>query len=338
MHTPRSDGALSIVFTGPQHSPRWFHSDAPHLGAINTLSTSIAKAERRHPGIIPDLRRMPTLLLGSDYGGMHRSADFEVISLLASNLEAVPTWDRARTKVRNRLLPDERRISFKSLNDRHQRAAVGPFLDAANQLRGLLFTVAIHRRVQSVFKKRGKLEKSDLMSPELAGWKTTTAERALRVIHLGNLLLRGLSRAGQDVLWMTDQDEIVANESRLRSFVNLFATVSGHYIPHAMRHVRIGTTVSDTGRRDIEDYVAVCDVAAGALQHCLTDDGAQMVLKAPSLFLPRECKTSNKASEILIWLSNNECPLKRLTFLLDESSAGQLQITTLRLHGSNDQT
>ncbi len=26
---------------------------------------------------------MPTLLLGSDYGGMHKSADFEVITLLA---------------------------------------------------------------------------------------------------------------------------------------------------------------------------------------------------------------------------------------------------------------
>jgi hypothetical protein len=82
----------------------------------------------------------------------------------------------------------------------------------------------------------------------------------------------------------------------------------------------------------------VCDLAAGALQYYLTDEGAQELLEAPSLFLPREQKPSNKASDILDWFSDNEWPLKRLTFILDESTTGQLRITTLRLHGSNDQT
>ena len=85
--------------------------------------------------------------------------------------------------------------------------------------------------------------------------------------------------------------------------------------------------LSDTGRRDVEDYVAVCDLAAGALQYYLTDEGAQVVLEAPSLFLPREQKPSNKGSGILDWFSDNECPLKRLTFILDESTMGQLRIT-----------
>ena len=63
-------------------TPQWFHSDATHLGASNLISASIAKAEQRHPGIIPDLRQNPTLLLGSDYGGLHKTADFAVITLL----------------------------------------------------------------------------------------------------------------------------------------------------------------------------------------------------------------------------------------------------------------
>ena len=83
----------------------------------------------------------------------------------------------------------------------------------------------------------------DLESLELDGWKPTTIERALRVIHLASLLVRGLSTTGQNLLWMTDEEEIVANERRVISFVNLFATVSGHYIPHPMRHVHIGTTI-----------------------------------------------------------------------------------------------
>src|SRR5882762_7748987 len=112
----------------PPRSHQWFHTDAPHLGALNLLSASIAKAEQRHPGIIPDLRQTPTLLLGSDYGGLHKTADFEVITLLASNLETIQAWDRTRSTVRERLLPDQRRMSFKTLNDRHRRIALGPFL------------------------------------------------------------------------------------------------------------------------------------------------------------------------------------------------------------------
>lgn len=304
---------------------------------MNLLSASVAKAEQRHPGIIPDLRQTPTLLLGSDYGGMHKTADFEVITLLASNLESIHPWDGARSAIRDLLLPDRRRISFKTLNDRHRQSALRPFLKTANQIRGLLLSVAIHRSLQSVFKTHGKLEKTDLNSPELEGWKPTTAERALRVIHLASLLVRGLSRTGQDLLWMTDEDDMVANERRLRSFVNLFATISGHYIPHTIGNVRIGTTVSDTGRRDIEDYIAICDLAAGALQHLLTDGGAQAVLNAPSVFLPKEQKLANKVSDILDWFSDNEHPLKRLTLILDESTTGQLRITTFRVHGSNDQ-
>jgi hypothetical protein len=78
---------VNTVLITPPRSRRRFHKDAPHLGAINLLSASIVKAEQRHPGIIPDLRQTPTLLLGSDYGGLHKTTDFEVITLLASNLE-----------------------------------------------------------------------------------------------------------------------------------------------------------------------------------------------------------------------------------------------------------
>ena len=45
LRAPRSHGILSILLTNPQRVPEWFHSDAPHLGAINTLSASIAEAE-----------------------------------------------------------------------------------------------------------------------------------------------------------------------------------------------------------------------------------------------------------------------------------------------------
>jgi hypothetical protein len=262
-------------------SPLWFHEDAPELGFMNVLSECVATVARRHVDVVPNLRCAPTLLLGSDYAGFHRGARFEVISIIASNLERLQAWDGSRGALRERMLPNQRRMSYKSLNDRQRRLALFPFLTAANQIYGLLFTVAIDRRVKSVFEPKGRLTRDSADWPELHNWKLTTIERALRIIHLGSLLVRGLSGKGQDLLWITDEDEVVANEGRLRTFVKVFATVSSHYVVHQMGHVRIGTTRCDTGRRDIEDFVAICDFAAGSLQDLLSTGALDGLIEAP---------------------------------------------------------
>jgi hypothetical protein len=161
-------------------------------------------------------------------------------------------------------------MSYKGLNDAFRRGALGTFLDAANQIPGLLLTFAIDRGVHSLFRRD---DRDTVRSPELnllAGMSSITAERTMRVIHLASLCLRGTTRADQDVLWITDEDEIVPNEKRLRRFVDLFTAVSSHYLVHDLRHLRIGTTRLDTGRRDVEDLVAICDLAAGALQDNLS--------------------------------------------------------------------
>lgn len=325
-----------MLHTVPER-PTWFHEDAPHLGVMNGLSNAIARSERSRPGVIPDLRGAPTLLLGSDYAGFHRSARFEVISFIASNLELLQDWDRERCALRESILLDGRRMSFKSLNDRQRRLALSAFLAAANRIPGLLFTVAIDRRMETVFEERRKLTRGGVDSEEFDGWKISTSERALRVMHLASLLVRGLCEKGQDMLWVTDEDEIVANDDRLRTFVNVFASISGHYITKQMRHLRIATTKSDTGRRDLEDYVAICDLAAGCLQESLSTGGLDSLVKAPSLFLPRKQVHRSKLTDLLDWFSDNGQPLKRLLYVFDEDEAsGRMRLTPIRAHGSND--
>jgi hypothetical protein len=314
----------------------WFHKRAPDLGASNLLSEVIANAERRHPGIIPDLRSSQTLLIGSDYSGSHRTARFDVTSVVVTNLENVATWNENRSAVRDALLPESRRMSYKALNDRHRRAALLPFLNTANMISGMLISIAIDRDIRTVFHDQNVIVQYAAEYPELAGWKTGAIERALRIIHFVSLLLRGLSGPGQDVWWFTDQDEIVANDQRLRSFVSLTASISSHYLPQPLRHLRIGTTNCDTARRDIEDYVAIPDFAAGVLQEFLENGDGRLLLSAPSLLLPRNDAIRPKASEIMDWFSDNTQPLRRLSFVIDEPLPGKLRITALRAHGSSD--
>jgi hypothetical protein len=232
------------------------------------------------------------------------------------------------------MLPQQRRMSYKALNDRYRRAALIPFLDVANEIPGLLVSFAIDKNISTIFADETPDHRTT--HPAFAGWKPKPIERAMRIIHLTSLLLRGLSAPGQDVWWFTDQDDIVANEHRLRSFVNLAATISSHYLQHPLRNLRIGTTACDTGRRDIEDFLAIPDLAAGTLQELLATGTARMILDAPSLFLPKDEAIAAKASNIMNWFADNTQPLRRLTFVIDQPRTGSWRITTLRAHGSRD--
>jgi hypothetical protein len=313
----------------------WSHVDVPALGASNTISAAIARAEQRHPGLIPDLRSFPTLLVGSDYSGLHKAAQFEVNTLLITNFETIAWWDEHRSRLRAQRLPHQRRMSYKTLNDGYRREALVSFLDAANQMTGILVTFAIDRRVPSLFTLEDPTDVARRFQM-FDGWKGPAIEHAMRILHIASLLLRGLSAPGQDVLWFTDEDDIVANEGRLRTFVSAFATISSHYLPHPLRHLRIGTTMSDTGRRDIEDYVAITDITAGAFQDLLSAGGAKHLLDNPSIFLPPSQALSRKARVVMDWYSDNTQPLRRLAIVIDEPHPGKPRITTIRAHLSSD--
>ena len=316
-----------------QRVPRqWRSLDDPALGFANLFSDVIRLQEGRHPGLLPNLRLVPTFLIGSDYGGLHKSASYETYSLVLAGAETLGPWDERRSSIRDRARLGSRRLSYKALNDRKRLRALPAYLEAANLIPGLLVAILIDHRIQSIFEEqvKGRGSAKDVYFP---GWRPRVIERALRVIHLVSLFLGGMSTPNQDVLWLTDEDDIAANEDRLRELVNAFAIVSSHYVGHALGHVKIGTTKSDTGRRDVEDFVAIADVTAGAIQEVIAEQG----VPTGRLWLPPPRAVPAKARLVMDWLADNTQELKRLAYTIDEDPASRkLRITSFRFHGSRD--
>ena len=304
---------------------------------MNSVSRSIANFEHQYTDALPRLRSAAALIVGTDFGGSHGDASYQSMSLLIADASSVASWQLQRENFRSRYLPDGRRLSYKGLNDRQKQKALIPFLLTANRLDGLVLAVLIHKRVQSLFQPAGRLSHDD---PELAAfldWKIGSIERMLRAIHFVSLLLRGLSAPGQDVLWITDEDEIAANEQRLRQLVAAFANVSSHYLPHDLRHLRIGTTTSDTGRRDVEDLVAIPDLVAGALTDVIPSLVNHSALQTSRLVIPVPAGLKAKARTLMDWFSDNRHALKRAVLVLDEGSTeGKCRVTCLRFHGSHE--
>jgi hypothetical protein len=131
------------------------------------------------------------------------------------------------------------------------------------------------------------------------------------------MLLSGLSAPNQDVLWVMDNDEIVANDARHRDFVKLAGQVWGQCLPHWLRHVRIAATRSDTGSRDLEDLVSLADLAAGAAGHVASSYGRGTSLTRTTLTQPLDHNLPRKARVVWQWMATDTQPLKRLVYCID---------------------
>jgi len=291
--------------------PRWRLAERPELGPINSLIRSLKSIEAENADAFPDFTSSRSLCLASDYSGQHQGSVFETYAFLLIDRNAMGPWLEARQAIRSVLLSDGRRMSYKNLGDRYRQAALLPFLLGANLLPGILAVVAVEKGLRTLFDASGPPEAWDPSLRPLEKMPKFAVERLLRLCHLGGLLVAGLSHPNQDLLWLSDEDDVVANAERTRLAVKTFGNVSGHYLPHTLGHLRLASTASDTGRRDVEDLVAIADLAAGSVCSVLNGYRKAGVQVGESLALPPEALPI-KDRPLMDWFSDAGQPLKRV--------------------------
>jgi hypothetical protein len=296
---------------------------------MNQLSELIQCVDLSDFDQLPDLRRGSIILIGSDYGGHHTSSDYEVLSFLLADIQHSSEWAIKRRRVRSELPNDGRRFAFKSLGDKALSRVLPQFLAAGDLIPGLLVSVLVHKHIASLFKLVGRIAESDPEISEFPGWKPKVMERLLRVAHFASLFIAGLSRANQDVLWITDEDAIAPNETKHQQLVTIFGRICSHYLSHNLSRIRVATTASDTGKRDVEDFVALSDLAAGALAEIVTLHARNGTLGFAGITVPVPDGCSYKTINIMNWLSDHRPALKKLSFSVD--SIPDSKALTLRL-------
>jgi hypothetical protein len=162
-------------------------------------------------------------------------------------------------------LADGRRISFKRLGDNRRRRALIPFLEAAESISGHLVSLIVTKELTHM--SAWSELPSDLPTQLglTAKWSTSSFESMFRTAHMFALLLALWARPLIDVTWITDQDEIVANEARLDDTHQIAARLTSMYMPHSMGIFAMNSTLIDSDDRPFEDLVAIPDLAAGML-------------------------------------------------------------------------
>lgn len=316
----------------------WRLDDRPDLGAMNSANVLIRELDVGDPQAFPDLRRGKTIAIGSDFSGQHSTSKYEAFGFVFADLHHCGVWMDARRSLREDLLSDGRRFSYKSLKDRQRASALSRFLEATDAIPGLVVVILVEKTIASLFKSSGRIESSDPEIKLLSHWSPRAVERLLRVCHFAAFFLAGLSREHQDVLWITDQDDIVANPMMHSEMVEAFGRISSHYLTHTLGHIRIATTASDTGKRDIEDFVSIADFAAGAVCEALNSYHRADIRPVPGIVLLPPKDTDTKALQLMNWFSDKRSVLKRLVIAFESvADSTRLRVRHYQFKGSADE-
>ena len=300
----------------------WKRVQAPTRTFTGLLNSEMSRLDGKYVGCLPNLRSGRTLLLGSDYSGESSETPYLVFSFLMTTLDSWAQWEPKRLAVRREHFADSRRMSFKRLGDGQRRRALPALLEAANSLDGLSLSVALNKTCQSLFEARPPL---DLTNPDFAPfrkWKPGVLEKAFVILHVLGVLVGGLAAPGQNVMWFTDEDTIAANDERVCELTQLFAWIISEYLTFSLGHCRCGTSRCDDGSLQIEDFLAIPDMVAGALSE-------QMLLRSrtpeqfSTVFWMHRGDFSDKTREITWWFSDSRQPLRRLVCIIDPGVDGK---------------
>lgn len=316
-----------MLFT-PFSSGNWNKNVSPCWSVTSSLDKVIRQLETSDVDLLPDLSSHRSLILTSDYGGQHKAATHETFSFLVAGLESCAQWNEERQLVRDRFLNPNRRMSYKALNDRQRRLALLPFLSAADRIPGLLTTALVNKRVSRTLNVT--VEDREQLPSSIAGWPNQVLQKLTFVAHLGALLIAGLSSTGQDVLWLTDNDDFVANDQRVIDLTPLFGGIIGGYVGHALGHFRFGTMKCEAGDLQIEDLTAIPDLIAGAACEIPLHFAS---LTRTAIRVPLRDHVSAKGLTILDWMGRRRMPLKRLLVLVDEGDLpGMIKVKALKIY------
>jgi hypothetical protein len=303
----------------------WRHVADTRSGYLFSLSDSLRIVEAEHPDILTPVAD-DTMIVASDYSGQHREASHEAYSFLITTDRTLNTWLPSLQRFRKRWLPDDRRLSFKKLNEPVRWHALPAFLETVGELKGNLITILIDRRVGS-FMSGGPDVIVDVFSDCFPVYSNRgTVEKMFRLASFVALILAGLRREDQVSKWLSDHDEALDNHDKRERFARLatYLTFGLTGWKRPADHL-FGTTESPSAPYWSEDVAAVADLAAGA--YCQMSAHLPAFLRSETwrVGLSSSSVEDQRARAIGNWLAISRGALRHVLLRLEQDGTGTVR-------------
>lgn len=299
----------------------WMPVKSSRVDLFNQLSRCFESYENKHPNCFPRLRGCTDIIVASDYSGEHKEADFSAYTFLVFDWNASQRWSIMSSDVRERFLSQgNREMAYKKLDDKCRQQALVPFLKAADYINGLVITLLVSKRVESVLEPGGVAHLQQI-APSLADWKNGTVEKLYRIQTVLAFLHAGLCHPAQRTYWLTDNDEIAANPERLAIAANMLLCFSRS---HFAREICLGSadTVNSMDARiagAVKDIASIPDLVGGALVDAWSATARGGFARDSSKSVRMSQEIPEKAKVIIEWFLHDDKPLRRHFAAIDLS-------------------
>jgi hypothetical protein len=289
---------------------------------IEAVDHLLSESNRKRELLLPELTAFNNKSVGvfTDYSG-EGPGRYNVYSLLICGMNIASGFHDRVAKVRSDHALGDKEISFKDLNMGQIRRSLPDFLEAADYLPGLLYTVAVEKGIRSVFgSEPDTSQKISTMLKEigLGNRPSKTAEKQMRIVHLVAYFVALLGADKQKVFWMTDHDEISPTLEQHRLLMELcFSRVLPFYLRPGTEFEGLGASLPFIERSvEMNDRLSLPDLVAGVVGDYLTKRGMQ----EPENILIKEA-----AGDVLLWLTKPGIGLKKICTFLRPGLNGQIE-------------
>ena len=286
---------------------------------LGEMARLLSDLEIVHPQCIPDLSMSETIYCFSDYSGDIKSNKYKTYSFLLIDDSSFKYFSTEHKKIRHRYNIGKRKFSYKDLSDKVLNTPCNDFLNISNNLNGILLSVAINKNLSLDFRYDDKNEFSFLKEQ-----KKSNIQRILTISHLAGCFIASVVRPMQNVVWITDNDNIVANDNFTILLTNVFATIISSLIDFDLKHLRCGASRCDYGDNLIEDLLSIPDFAAGILANQMDTQFFEEYV----FWLHRGNDVKGKQNKLSWWLADAKSSLKKYIFILDPGSIPEKVMTS----------
>lgn len=267
------------------------------------------------------------IIIATDSSGQHRQSPFEVLGVVMADLDTSLRWEALRQEWRKTIVKDSRRMSFKKLSEPIRRRALVPFLSAANNINGLCLCVAMNKAIKSLVTAPIVFDNLKQAGILKASWTFEGFERMSRTAHFISVLIAGLNSTGQNITWISDEDEMFESLEKSTDTLRILTTFSSMYVKWTTGRLAVGTTKLDEGDRFEEDLTAIADLTAGSFNESLGKLHAETGGRVTGPIAPTlDNKLAEKTDLLVSWFADNTHPLKRISFIFDQRQDGKMGI------------
>ncbi len=305
----------------------WNHIDTKEKGLVNELSDYINGLESSQKIFLPDLRDADNLYIFSDYSG-NKDQQLISYSILILDENSVNSFTSTQKYFWEDYALGSKIIEYKKLNDGARRRALVPFLNLCNNFNGLILTILFHKNTKSIYTD----EMPENLQEQIAVWKKNyVKQKFLRLRDFILLILNGLGRENQNVLWITDNDEFVANNLQLETANTILRETLYKHLDYMIGEFELKTLDVDSSDNCFEKLCSLSDLTAGGLVDFVGNyHNANIFPKEGEVAEPILQKL--KVNAITNWLSKTEeeNSLKKITIKITETKNDGLFIEAFR--------